>query len=87
MSSGKFFLIGILAITAVVLVVLTMKTINFAETAQENKFKCQCTLPNGEKTDLVLSIDTSDKYTPAPLKETIFNIDINNSSVPCSCSR
>ena len=85
--NGKIFLFGILAISFIILIVLVMKTIKFAETAQENKFNCRCTLPDGEDLDLVLDIDTSDEYTPEILRQTVFNIEINNSSLPCECSK
>ena len=84
---GKIFLVGLLGISFIVLIILVMRTVNFAETAQENKFNCMCTLPSGEKIDLDLKIDTGDEKTPELLKQTVFNVEINNSSVPCECSK
>ncbi|HIK00130.1 TPA: hypothetical protein H1016_01155 [archaeon] len=84
---GKIILIGIFVIAGISLIIMMSRTLEFATTSQKNEFKCSCELPEGGKVDLVLRINTSDKYTPEPLRETIFNVVINNTSVPCKCRK
>lgn len=87
MVDGKIILVGILVIAIAVLLIITAKTFKFAATAQQNEFKCTCAIPEQGNVDLILRINTSEKYTPEPLRETIFNIVINNTSVPCKCKK
>ncbi len=87
MAEGKIILIGIFVIAVVVLLVMMSRTFEFATTAQKNEFKCKCDIPGQGVVDLILRINTSDKFTPELLRETIFNVVINNTSVPCLCGK
>ncbi len=69
------------------LILITWRTFEFATTAQKNEFKCTCELSDKEKVDIILRIDMSDEYTPEVLQRTIFNVEINNTSVPCRCGK
>ena len=84
---GKIVLYGILIIAIVSIIFMVSQTFKLATTAQKNEFKCSCEIPEQGKVDLILRINTSDERTPEPLRETIFNVMINNTSVPCRCRK